>query len=290
MGDRLDASRGPLQALSLPHDHELHPVLPQGPQPGQGDRRSQTAARRTQGLMHAKPWPSVATSDHHGPEAPRRLARQSASSITAVFRTVWTNFAEVHSRQALPLQSPNARKPWPRFAAKRHHLRTLINLRGNRHCGSEALSLETRRNILASITSIWRSKAGGRRIVTGSCASPGCGNNSAFPGADALQVGRRPRRPCRRARPSCSRAAPLQDALAQLSWRFGHFRRARTGVLDAFFLRYAEEAEGHVPFLTLGRTPTTTRPASSATSSPTACPASSPTGYFAANEPILTRR
>ena len=38
-------------------------------------------------------------------------------------------------------------------------------------------------------------------------------------------------------------------ALRQLSWRFGHFNRARTGVLDAFFLRYAEQAEGRLPFL-----------------------------------------
>lgn len=40
-----------------------------------------------------------------------------------------------------------------------------------------------------------------------------------------------------------------QEALKQLSWRFGHFNRARTGVLDAFFLRYAEQAEGRLPFL-----------------------------------------
>ncbi len=36
-------SRGPVQALSLPHDHELRPGLPQGPQPGQGDRRRSRA-------------------------------------------------------------------------------------------------------------------------------------------------------------------------------------------------------------------------------------------------------
>ena len=38
-------------------------------------------------------------------------------------------------------------------------------------------------------------------------------------------------------------------ALQQLSWRFGHWSRARTGVLDAFFVRYAADAEGRVPFL-----------------------------------------
>jgi protein tyrosine/serine phosphatase len=33
------------------------------------------------------------------------------------------------------------------------------------------------------------------------------------------------------------------EALAQLSWRFGHFRQAKTGILDAFFERFREEGE-----------------------------------------------
>ncbi len=40
-----------------------------------------------------------------------------------------------------------------------------------------------------------------------------------------------------------------RQALEQLSWRFGHWSRSRTGVLDAFFVRYAAEAEGRLPFL-----------------------------------------
>ena len=40
-GDRLDDARGPVQALPLPHDHELRQDLPEGAQPGQGDRRDQ---------------------------------------------------------------------------------------------------------------------------------------------------------------------------------------------------------------------------------------------------------
>ena len=34
-------SRGPISPLSLPHDHELRPDLPQGPEPRQGDRPHQ---------------------------------------------------------------------------------------------------------------------------------------------------------------------------------------------------------------------------------------------------------
>src|SRR5581483_8140288 len=37
-------ARGPVPPLSLPHDHELHPHLPEKPEPGQGDRRNQEDA------------------------------------------------------------------------------------------------------------------------------------------------------------------------------------------------------------------------------------------------------
>ena len=33
---------------------------------------------------------------------------------------------------------------------------------------------------------------------------------------------------------------PIDQARDQLSWRYGHFRRSKTGVLDFFFDRYAE--------------------------------------------------
>jgi protein tyrosine/serine phosphatase len=39
------------------------------------------------------------------------------------------------------------------------------------------------------------------------------------------------------------------DALRQLSWRFGHIKQARTGILDAFFLRYQRDGEGRKTFL-----------------------------------------
>jgi hypothetical protein len=34
-----------------------------------------------------------------------------------------------------------------------------------------------------------------------------------------------------------------------LSWRYGHIRQAKTGILDAFFLLYQREAEGRKLFL-----------------------------------------
>ena len=39
------------------------------------------------------------------------------------------------------------------------------------------------------------------------------------------------------------------DALRQLSWRYLHVKQSKTGILDAFFLRFAAQAEGRKPFL-----------------------------------------
>ena len=40
-GERLDQLRGSVSPVSLPHHHELHRGLPEGPESGQGDRRDQ---------------------------------------------------------------------------------------------------------------------------------------------------------------------------------------------------------------------------------------------------------
>ena len=51
-GDRRAArqSRRPVPALPLPHHHELRQGLPEGPQPGQGDRRDQEEDGRAAGV------------------------------------------------------------------------------------------------------------------------------------------------------------------------------------------------------------------------------------------------
>jgi len=45
------------------------------------------------------------------------------------------------------------------------------------------------------------------------------------------------------------RGGTASEALQQLHWRFGHFKQARTGVLDAFFHLYQRQAEGRLSFL-----------------------------------------
>ena len=73
----------------------------------------------------------------------------------------------------------------------------------------------------------------------------GLWRESAVSGADALQVGRGPGR-AGAGLAILFEGGTAAEALEQLSWRFGHWSRARTGVLDAFFVRYAAEAEGRI--------------------------------------------
>ena len=48
---------------------------------------------------------------------------------------------------------------------------------------------------------------------------------------------------------------PVRVAMKQLSWRYGHFRFAKTGILDAFFDRYYEEGESKgIDFTTWAKT------------------------------------
>jgi protein tyrosine/serine phosphatase len=176
-----------------------------------------------------------------------RLAawRDSLFVDHAVFRTVWTNFAEV-----LPGRLYRSNHPTPghlRAAARRLHLRTLINLRGPRHCGSDALSREAAARLgLVHIDMAFESRGAPHRDrilryaeILKDLQTPALMHCKS--GADRAGL--------------ASGLAILLDggssaeALEQLSWRFGHWRQARTGILDAFFLRYAAEAEGRISFL-----------------------------------------
>ncbi len=163
----------------------------------------------------------------------------------AVFRAVWTNFGEV-----LPGRLYRSNHPTPGHlaaATKRLGLRTLINLRGHRACGSDALS----RNMAAHL---------GLQHIDMAFESRGAPHRDrVLRYAEILKNLQTPAlMHCKSGADRAGLASGLAivieggaaaKALEQLSWRFGHWRRARTGVLDAFFVRYAAEAEGRVPFL-----------------------------------------
>jgi protein tyrosine/serine phosphatase len=163
----------------------------------------------------------------------------------AVFRTVWDNFAEV-----IPGKLYRCNHPTPgRLAAlaRRYGLRTLINLRGERRCGSDALSRDAARRLgLDHVDMAFESRGAPHRerilrfhAIYAAMAAPAlvhCKSGADRAGlAAGLAV--------------LFEGGSAREAMRQLSWRFGHFNRSRTGVLDAFFLLYAEVAEGKKPFL-----------------------------------------
>lgn len=179
------------------------------------------------------------------PGGRRGAWRDSLLIDHAVFRALWSNLAEV-----VPGKLYRSNHPTPaRLAAatRRLGLRTLVNLRGQRPCGSDALSRDAALRLgLAHVDLAFESRGAPHRDrvlrfaeLYRSIETPALLHCKS--GAD-------------RAGLAAGLAILLEggtaaEALGQLSWRFGHFNRSRTGVLDAFFIRYARDAEGRLPFL-----------------------------------------
>jgi protein tyrosine/serine phosphatase len=163
----------------------------------------------------------------------------------AVFRLAWSNFAEV-----APGRLYRCNHPTPGRLARlmrRYGLKTLINLRGKTSTGADALS----RAAAAQL---------GLDFVDMSLESRGAPQRDRILRLQAIY--RDMRAPallhCKSGADRAGLAAGLfvlfeggtaREALRQLSWRFGHIRQAKTGILDAFFLHYQREGEGRKPFL-----------------------------------------
>lgn len=163
-----------------------------------------------------------------------------------VFRVLWDNWAAV-----MPGRLYRSNHPTPaRLAAvaRRHGIKTLINLRGPRQCGSDALSREAAARLgLIHVDAPFESRGAPHKdrilrlaAIYRDMAEPAlihCKSGADRAGlASGLFI--------------LLNGGTAREALAQLSWRFGHFNRSRTGILDAFFIRYALEAEPQKkPFL-----------------------------------------
>ena len=176
-----------------------------------------------------------------------RLAawRDSLFVDHGVFRLVWTNAATV-----VPGKVYRANHPAPFHLARlarRYGARTLVNLRGHRRCGSDALSREAASRLgLLHVDMAFESRGAPHRDRVLRFAGLYAG--LAFPMLMHCKSG------ADRAGLASGLAVLFEggtatEALRQLSWRYGHFRRSRTGILDAFFLRYRDQAEGRLPFL-----------------------------------------
>jgi protein tyrosine/serine phosphatase len=162
-----------------------------------------------------------------------------------LLRLVWTNFAPV-----VPGRLYRTNHPTPaRLAAiaRRHGIRTVINLRGPCGNGSDALS-----------------RAAASRLGLGFVDAPVSSGHpprrdQALALADALA--RSPQPILVHCKSGADRAGiaaamflilhgePVARAALQLSWRHGHWPKSRAGILDAFLRRYAREAEGRKSFM-----------------------------------------
>ncbi|NHN84804.1 protein tyrosine phosphatase [Acetobacter musti] len=163
----------------------------------------------------------------------------------AIFRLVWTNFHAV-----IPGKVYRCNHPTPRrlaWAVRRFGLKTLVNLRGHRKCGSDALSRNAAGQVgLAHVDMAFESRGAPHRDRILRFAS--LYHSIAFPmlmhcksGADRAGLAS--------GLVILFEGGTADEALKQLSWRYGHFNHSRTGILDAFFMRYRIEAEGRIPFL-----------------------------------------
>ena len=163
----------------------------------------------------------------------------------AVFRLVWDNLAEV-----VPGKLYRCNHPTPARLArltKRLGLRTLVNLRGHRKCGSDALSREAAGRLgLIHIDMAFESRGAPHRDrilrfaeIYRNLQTPAlmhCKSGADRAGlASGLAI--------------IFEGGTAEQALKQLSSRYGHFSRSKTGILDAFFRLYASTAEGRMPFL-----------------------------------------
>lgn len=163
----------------------------------------------------------------------------------AVLRLGWRNWHVVAPGR---LYRSNHPMPWQiAQAVRRFGLRTVINLRGHRACGADALSrgaagrlglvhldhpLESRgaphRDRILRLAETFRTM---QEPALLHCKS-GADRAGLASGVFLLLNG-----------------GTSADALKELTWRQGHVSRSRTGILDAFFLRYRAEAEGRLSFL-----------------------------------------
>ena len=163
----------------------------------------------------------------------------------AIFRLVWTNFAAVE-----PGRLYRSNHPTPRNLAaftRRVGLRALINLRGQAQNGSDALSRDTAARLDLEFYDMALESRGAPQ------------KDRILRLAEIYQTMRAPALiHCKSGADRAGLAAGLYvliqggssvDALRQLSWRFGHIKQSKTGILDGFFLTYANEGEGKKPFL-----------------------------------------
>ena len=163
----------------------------------------------------------------------------------AVFRVVWDNWAAVEPGVLYRCNHPTPARL--KQARARYGVRTLINLRGHRQCGSDALSRDAARRLgLTHIDAPLESRGAPHRDrilrlagIFETMQTPALMHCKSGADRTGLAAGLF----------VLLRGGTAAAALRQLSWQHGHFSHSRTGILDAFFAHYQSVAEGRMGFL-----------------------------------------
>lgn len=169
----------------------------------------------------------------------------------AVFRFVWTSRVEVapglfRSNQPIPFQLA-------REAGR--GTRTIVNLRGARICGSYALEAEAcRRHGLTLVDFPVNSRDVPKRETIR--AARELFERIEYPALMHCKSGADRAGLMSVLYLVMMKGEPVERALKQhLTWRFGHVRQAKTGILDFFFERYIEDAKTRdIDFFTWSQT------------------------------------
>ncbi len=163
----------------------------------------------------------------------------------AILRLGWTNFHTV-----VPGILYRSNHPTPgnlRAFTRRFGLKTLINLRGQAKNGSDALSREAAHKLgLAFHDMAFESRGAPHKDrilrlagIINTMQAPALIHCKSGADRAGLVAGLF----------ILIQGGTAKQALRQLSWRYGHIRQSKTGILDSFFHLYQRTGEGHKPFL-----------------------------------------
>lgn len=164
----------------------------------------------------------------------------------SIFRLVWSNFDIVIPNKVYRCNHPTPTRL--HTLAQKYHIKTIINLRGKRDCGSDALSRDTVKQLgITQFDLPFESRGAPHkdRILNLANIYPTlefpilihCKSGADRAGLVAALV-------------MLFEHKSIEDAVSQLSWKYGHFKRAKTGILDEFFIYYYQQTKGKVEFLT----------------------------------------
>jgi protein tyrosine/serine phosphatase len=163
----------------------------------------------------------------------------------AILRILWTNFACV--KPGLLYRSNHPTPGNLRAFTRKVGLKSLINLRGQAKNGSDALSRDTASRL-------------GLDFYDMAFESRGAPHKDRILRLAGILANMRPPAliHCKSGADRAGLVAGLfiliqggtvEEAMKQLSLRFGHIKQSKTGILDAFFHLYQRTGEGRKPFL-----------------------------------------